>query len=41
LSRRGFNLCAPTIIHAVMPAVEMVNDHVVTFPRHVPGRRMG
>ncbi len=34
LRRRGFRFAGPTICYAFMQAVGMVNDHVVTCPRH-------
>lgn len=34
LRRRGFNFVGSTIIYAYMQAVGMVNDHLVTCPRH-------
>ena len=34
LKQRGFNFCGPTIVYAFMQAVGMVNDHLVTCPRH-------
>ncbi|MXU63991.1 DNA-3-methyladenine glycosylase I [Oceanomicrobium pacificus] len=34
LKARGFNFCGPTIVYAFMQAVGMVNDHLVTCPRH-------
>lgn len=34
LKKRGFNFVGPTIIYAFMQAVGMVNDHLVTCPRH-------
>ena len=34
LRARGFRFCGPTITYAFMQAVGMVNDHVVTCPRH-------
>lgn len=41
LKKRGFKFCGPTIIYAFMQAVGMVNDHLVTCPRHVPVAKMG
>lgn len=41
LRRRGFTFCGPTIVYAFMQAVGMVNDHLVTCPRHAPVARMG
>lgn len=34
LKTRGFKFCGPTIVYAFMQAVGMVNDHLVTCPRH-------
>jgi DNA-3-methyladenine glycosylase I len=34
LRREGFRFCGPTIVYAFMEAVGMVNDHIVTCPRH-------
>lgn len=34
LRKQGFNFCGPTIVYAFMQAVGMVNDHLVTCPRH-------
>ncbi len=34
LKAEGFRFCGPTIVYAVMQATGMVNDHVVTCPRH-------
>ena len=34
LRKAGFRFCGPTIVYAFMEAVGMVNDHVVTCPRH-------
>ncbi|MBA3980395.1 MAG: DNA-3-methyladenine glycosylase I [Alcanivorax sp.] len=34
LKRRGFNFVGPTIIYAYMQAVGLVNDHLVSCPRH-------
>lgn len=34
LSRRGFKFVGSTICYALMQAVGMVNDHLVTCPRH-------
>ncbi|MFY0692851.1 MAG: DNA-3-methyladenine glycosylase I [Paracoccaceae bacterium] len=34
LKGAGFRFCGPTIVYAFMEAVGMVNDHVVTCPRH-------
>ena len=34
LRKRGFKFCGPTIVYAFAQAVGMVNDHLVTCPRH-------
>lgn len=34
LRSQGFKFCGPTIVYAFMQAVGMVNDHLVTCPRH-------
>jgi DNA-3-methyladenine glycosylase I len=34
LKRAGFTFCGPTITYAFMQATGMVNDHLVTCPRH-------
>ncbi len=34
LRRRGFTFVGPTIVYALMQAVGMVNDHLVSCPRH-------
>ena len=36
----GFRLCGPTICYAFMQAVGMVNDHLVSCPRHAACARM-
>ncbi|GJD33509.1 DNA-3-methyladenine glycosylase I [Methylobacterium aerolatum] len=36
LKAEGFSFCGPTIIHAFMQAVGMVNDHLVGCHRHGP-----
>lgn len=35
LRQAGFSFCGPTITYAFMEAVGMVNDHVITCPRHI------
>src|SRR5207237_8959694 len=35
LSRRGFKFVGSTICYPLLPATGMVNDHLVTCPRHV------
>ncbi len=34
LKAKGFKYCGPVIVYAFMQAVGMVNDHLVTCPRH-------
>lgn len=34
LKKRGFKFCGPTIVYAFAQAVGIVNDHLVTCPRH-------
>lgn len=34
LKKEGFRFCGPTIVYAFMQAVGMINDHLVTCPRH-------
>ncbi|MEM9809807.1 MAG: DNA-3-methyladenine glycosylase I [Pseudomonadota bacterium] len=34
LKKRGFVFCGPVIVYAFCQAVGMVNDHLVTCPRH-------
>ncbi|MBI3434996.1 MAG: DNA-3-methyladenine glycosylase I [Proteobacteria bacterium] len=34
LAARGFKFCGPTIVYAFMQATGMVNDHLLTCPRH-------
>jgi len=34
LKRRGFRFIGPTVIYAHMQATGMVNDHLVSCPRH-------
>ena len=40
LQRRGFKFAGSTICYALMQAVGMVNDHLVTCPRHAEIRRL-
>jgi DNA-3-methyladenine glycosylase I len=39
--KAGFRFCGPTITYAFMQATGMVNDHIVTCPRHGPVAGMG
>jgi DNA-3-methyladenine glycosylase I len=34
LKKAGFKFCGPTIVYAWMQAVGIVNDHLITCPRH-------
>jgi DNA-3-methyladenine glycosylase I len=34
LKRRGFRFIGPTVVYAHMQATGMVNDHLVSCPRH-------
>jgi DNA-3-methyladenine glycosylase I len=33
-AQAGFRFCGPTIVYAWMEATGLVNDHLVTCPRH-------
>ncbi|MEM6481570.1 MAG: DNA-3-methyladenine glycosylase I [Pseudomonadota bacterium] len=41
LKKRGFKFCGPTITYAFMQAVGLLNDHLITCPRHAPVARLG
>jgi DNA-3-methyladenine glycosylase I len=41
LKSRGFKFCGPTIVYAFMQATGMVNDHLVTCPRHAACVKLG
>jgi DNA-3-methyladenine glycosylase I len=41
LKSRGFEFCGPTIVYAFMQATGMVNDHLITCPRHAACVRLG
>ncbi|MBV0913239.1 DNA-3-methyladenine glycosylase I [Anianabacter salinae] len=41
LKARGFRFVGPTIVYAWMQACGIVNDHVVTCPRHAEVRALG
>ena len=41
LKAEGFRFCGPTIVYAFMQAVGMVNDHLLTCPRHVEVAALG
>ena len=34
LKSEGFRFCGPTIVYAAMQAMGLINDHLVTCPRH-------
>ena len=36
LKKRGFKFCGPTIVYAFLQACGLINDHLVTCPRHEP-----
>jgi len=40
LKKLGFKFCGPTIVDAFMEAVGMINDHLVTCPRHAEVARL-
>jgi DNA-3-methyladenine glycosylase I len=40
LKKAGFRFCGPTIVYAWMQATGLVNDHLVTCPRHDECRDM-
>ncbi|MDU9005817.1 DNA-3-methyladenine glycosylase I [Sedimentitalea todarodis] len=40
LKKAGFRFCGPTIVYAFMQAVGLVNDHLVTCPRHAEVARL-
>ncbi|WP_232631661.1 DNA-3-methyladenine glycosylase I [Methylobacterium sp. Leaf118] len=41
LKKKGFTFVGPTIVHAFMQAVGMVNDHLVGCHRHAPCAALG
>lgn len=41
LKARGFRFCGPTIVYAWMQACGLVNDHLVSCPRHPQIAAMG
>ena len=41
LKGEGFGFCGPTITHAFMQAAGMVNDHLISCPRHAAIAAMG
>ncbi len=40
LKKEGFNFVGPTIVYAFMEAVGMVNDHLITCPRHAEVQKL-
>ena len=40
LRAAGFKFCGPVICYAFMQAVGMVNDHLVSCPRHAACARL-
>lgn len=41
LRRAGFRFCGPTIVYAFLQASGLVNDHLVTCPRHAEVAPLG
>ena len=41
LKAKGFKFCGPVIVYAFAQAVGMVNDHMVTCPRHAACEKLG
>jgi DNA-3-methyladenine glycosylase I len=41
LKSRGFKFCGPTIVYAFMQATGLINDHLVTCPRHAACAKLG
>ena len=41
LKAKGFRFCGPTIVYAFMQATGLINDHLVTCPRHKDCAEMG
>jgi len=41
LKKRGFKFCGPTIVYAWMEACGLINDHIITCPRHAPCAALG
>ena len=41
LRKRGFKFCGPTIVYAFMQASGLVNDHIVSCPRHAACAALG
>lgn len=40
LKKAGFTFCGPTIVYAFMQACGLVNDHLLTCPRHAEVARL-
>jgi len=40
LKKEGFKFCGPTIVYAFMQACGMINDHLITCPRHADVKAM-
>ncbi len=40
LKKAGFGFCGPTTVYAFMQAAGLVNDHIVTCPRHAQIKAM-
>jgi DNA-3-methyladenine glycosylase I len=41
LKAHGFKFCGPTIVYAFMQATGMVNDHLISCPRHAACAKLG
>jgi DNA-3-methyladenine glycosylase I len=41
LKARGFKFCGPVIVYAFAQAIGMVNDHLITCPRHAACAKLG
>ena len=40
LKKAGFRFCGPTIVYAAMQAMGLINDHLVSCPRHADCARL-
>ncbi|MEP1520990.1 MULTISPECIES: DNA-3-methyladenine glycosylase I [Rhodobacterales] len=40
LKKEGFKFCGPTIVYAFMEATGLINNHLVTCPRHADVQRL-
>ena len=40
LKKAGFKFCGPTIVYAWMQACGLINDHLITCPRHEAVKRL-